>query len=69
MNDGNDVAELSLKGRVEICAALYCAEAVAVCEFGKDSDVAAIFELETCDQWPPSRQDRVENLRWRGTNE
>jgi len=57
VNDRNDFAELGLKGRVEICAALDRAEAVAVCEFGEDSDVAAVFELETCDQLPPSRQD------------
>jgi len=51
VNDGDDVAELGLKGRVEICAALNRTEAVAVCEFGEDSDVAAVFELETCDWW------------------
>lgn len=49
MNDRDDVAELGLKGRVKICAALDRAEAVTVCEFGKDPDVAVVFELETCD--------------------
>ena len=49
MNDRNDVTELALKGRVEIRAALDRAEAVTVCEFGEDSDVAVVFELETCD--------------------
>ena len=48
MNDRDDVAELGLKGGVEICAALDRAEAVAVCEFGEDSDIAVVFELETC---------------------
>ena len=55
MNDGNDVAELGLKGRVEIRTTLDRTEAVSVCKFGEDSDIAAVFELETC----PSRQDRA----------
>jgi hypothetical protein len=50
VNDGNDVAELRLEGRVEICATPDGAEAVAVCEFGEDSDVAVVFELQTCIQ-------------------
>ena len=54
MNDRNHLAELGLKGRVEIRAALYRAEAVTVCEFGEDADIAAVFELDAC----PSRQDR-----------
>jgi hypothetical protein len=51
VNDGNDIAEFALKGRVEVCAALDCAEAVSVCELREYSDVAAVFELETCDWW------------------
>jgi hypothetical protein len=54
VNDRNHVAELGFKGRVEICAALYRAEAVTVCEFGEDSDIAVVFELDAY----PSRQDR-----------
>ena len=65
MNDRNHVAELGFKCRVEIRAALYRAEAVTVCEFCEDSDIAAVFELDAC----PSRQDRelaVERLRTGG---
>lgn len=48
VNDRNDIAELGLKSRVKICAALQRAEAVAVCEFGEDSDIAAVFKLDAC---------------------
>ena len=48
MNDRNDIAELGLKSRVKICAALQRAEAIAVCEFGEDSDIAAVFKLDAC---------------------
>ena len=40
------VAELGFEARVEVGAALDGGEAVGVCEFGKDADVAAVFELE-----------------------
>ena len=48
VHDGDDVAELRLEGGVEVGAALDGDEAVRVCEFGEDADVAAVFELETC---------------------
>ena len=48
VHDGDDVAELCLKGRVEVGAALDGDEAVRVGELGEDADVAAVFELETC---------------------
>ena len=48
VHDGNDLAKLCLECRVEIGAALDGDEAVSVCEFGENTDVAAIFELETC---------------------
>lgn len=48
VNDGNDVAKLGLKSRVEICAASDCTKAVCICEFGEDSDIAVVFELQTC---------------------
>ena len=43
---GDYVAELGFKGGVEIGAALDGGEAVGICEFGKDADVAAVFELD-----------------------
>jgi hypothetical protein len=48
MHDGDHVAELGLKGRVEICAASNCNQAVAVGELGEDSDIAVILELDAC---------------------
>lgn len=45
VNYRNDLAELGLKGRVEICAASERTETIAICEFGEYSDVAAVFEL------------------------
>lgn len=33
VHDWDDIGELALEGRVEVCTALYGAEAVAVCEF------------------------------------
>ena len=44
---GYYVAELGFKGRVEVGAALDRGEAVGICEFGEDADVAAIFKLDT----------------------
>ena len=49
MDDRNDISELRLKGRVKIRAALDRTEAVTVCEFGEDSNVAAVFKLDACD--------------------
>ena len=49
VHDGDDLAELGLEGGVEVGAALDGDEAVRVCEFGEDADVAAVFELETCE--------------------
>ncbi|SRR6266403_3461010 len=43
---GNHVAELGFEGGVEVGAALDGDEAVGVCEFGEDADVAAVFELD-----------------------
>ena len=43
---GDYVAELCFEGRVEVGAALDGGEAVGICEFGKDADVAAVFELD-----------------------
>ena len=60
MNDGNDIAELGLKSRVKICAALQCAETVTVCELGEDSDIAAVFKLGACD-W----QSPLVKIEWR----
>jgi hypothetical protein len=40
------VAELGLEGGVEVGAALDGGEAVGICEFGEDADVAAVFELD-----------------------
>ena len=45
--DGDHLAQLGLESRVEIGAALDGDEAVRVCEFGEDTNVAAVFELET----------------------
>lgn len=49
VNDGDDVPEFRLKGGVKICASLERTEAVTVCELGEHSDIAVVFELETCD--------------------
>ena len=51
VNDRNDLPKFGLKGRVEIRASLDRAEAVAICEFGEDSDIAVVFELKACDYW------------------
>ena len=40
------VAELGFEGGVEVGAALDGGEAVGICEFGEDADVAAVFELD-----------------------
>lgn len=48
MHDGDDVAELALKGGVEVGTALDGSQAVAVCQFGEHADVAAVFELNAC---------------------
>ena len=51
MNDRNNIAEFSLKSRIEIRATTESAEAVAVCEFGEDSDIAVVFELKAWNYW------------------
>jgi hypothetical protein len=43
---GYYVAELGFEGGVEVGAALDGGEAVGICEFGEDADVAAVFELD-----------------------
>lgn len=48
VDNGNNVSQFSLKGRIEICAALDGTEAVTVCQFGKYANVATIFELDAC---------------------
>ena len=48
--DGDDVAELRLERRVEVCAALDGCEAVRICKFGEYADIVVVFELETCVQ-------------------
>jgi len=40
------VGELGFEGGVEVGAALDGGEAVGICEFGEDADVAAVFELD-----------------------
>lgn len=50
VDDRNNFVEFGLKGRVEICAASDRTETETVCEFGEDSDVAVVFELETWDR-------------------
>lgn len=47
VDDGNYIPEFSLKGRIKICAALDGTEAVTVCQFRKDADVAVVFKLDT----------------------
>jgi hypothetical protein len=47
VNDGDHVTQLGFESRVEIGAALDGDEAVRVCEFGEDTNVAVVFELET----------------------
>ena len=42
---GDNVTELGFEGGVEVGAALDGGEAVGICEFGEDADVAAVFEL------------------------
>jgi len=46
--DWDDIAELALKRRVEICAALDGSEAISVCELSEHPNVAAIFKLDAC---------------------
>jgi hypothetical protein len=48
VHDGDDLAELRLERGVEVGATLNGDEAVRVCEFGENADIAAVFELETC---------------------
>ena len=40
------IPELGFEGGVEVGAALDGCEAVGICEFGEDADVAAVFELD-----------------------
>jgi hypothetical protein len=47
VHDRDDVSKLALERRVEVGAALDCSQAVAVCQFGEDADVAVVLELET----------------------
>ena len=48
MDDGNNICQLALESRVKVGAALNGGETVAVCELGKDTNVAVVFKLETC---------------------
>jgi hypothetical protein len=48
MDYWDNIAQFTLESRVEICAALDSSQAVAVCQFCEDADVAMIFELDTC---------------------
>lgn len=48
MNYGDNVTQFTLECRVKICAALDSSQAVAVCQFCEDADVAVVFELDTC---------------------
>ena len=50
MNDGNDLPEFRLKGRIKIGASIERTEAVTICELGEDSDIAAVSKLETCNE-------------------
>lgn len=47
VHNGNNISELALECGIEISAALDCSQAVAVCQFGEDADVAVILELKT----------------------
>ena len=48
MHDRDNISELGLERRVEVCAALDGSEAVAVCQLGEDSDIAAVLKLNAC---------------------
>lgn len=48
MYDRNNIAKLALEGGIKVRAALDCAEAVAIRQFGEDTNVAAVFELDAC---------------------
>ena len=47
MNYRDDIAQFTLERRVEICAALDSSQAVAVCQFCEDADIAVVFKLNT----------------------
>ncbi len=47
MYDRNDISQLALKDRVEVCAALHGCEAVAVGKLGEYADVAVALKLQT----------------------
>jgi hypothetical protein len=46
MHDGDHIAQFTLKGGVEICAALDSSQTIGVRQLGKDADVAVVFELD-----------------------
>ena len=48
VHGGDDLTKLCLKCRVEVSATLDGNKAVSIREFGENTIVAAIFELETC---------------------
>jgi hypothetical protein len=47
MNYRDNIAQFTFERRVEICAALDSSQAVAVCQFGEDADIAVVFKLKT----------------------
>lgn len=52
VDDGNHIGEFTLEGRVEVGTGLERGQAVAVGEFGKHADVAAVLELDAgCHDW------------------
>ena len=48
MHDGDHITQLALEGRVKVGTALDGAQAVAVCQLGEDSDIAAVLKLNAC---------------------
>jgi hypothetical protein len=58
--NGDYVAELGFESGVEVGAALDGGEAVGVCGFGENADVAAVFEL---DAWIRSVHMIIQNQR------
>ena len=47
MNYRDNITQFTLERRVKICAALDSSQAVTVCQFWEDADIAVVFELET----------------------
>jgi hypothetical protein len=56
VHDGDDVAQLSLEGGVEVGAALHGNKAVRVGEFGEHANVGRVLELES---WEREEEEEV----------